>query len=150
MSGTRRSASCTARSPSAAVPHTVMSSSISRRRTMFSVICWLVSAIRILIMSLDRSALPGYKDKKRSLPLRVRPVAGVETAGLLRETVADVREDVVDLMANDLNDDDDHDRDQDEDERILNHALPLLSLVAQASCERLGAKVERTKHLHLG
>src|SRR4030088_1560702 len=51
-------------------------------------------------------------------------------AGLGAEAAADVREDVVDLLADDRHDDDDDDLDQDQDKCVLGHALPLLVVMS--------------------
>ena len=48
------------------------------------------------------------------------------------EAVAHVREDVVDLLADDLQDHDHDDGDKDEDQRVLDHALTAFVIVATA------------------
>ncbi len=70
---------------------------------------------------------------------RQRSVLGTEAA-------ADVREDVVDLLANDGKDDDDDDSDENEDERVLNHALAFLVLILVANHELAKSQIEIAEH----
>jgi hypothetical protein len=86
------------------------------------------------------------KGEPRSRP-PFRHVPGVD---LLVEAAADVREDVVDLLPDDLEDDDDNDGDEDEDEGVLDHALTLLALGDPGLCARdelLETKVKAAQHV---
>jgi hypothetical protein len=50
-------------------------------------------------------------------------------SALRRQAVAHIREDVVDLLTDHLEDDDHDDGDEDEDERVLDHPLTTLGIV---------------------
>src|SRR5580704_7919188 len=120
----------------------------------------------VMASVLPRRGAPAPKDRRWSPPLRALsrlvadegkgeprsrlPSQHVPGVDLLVEAAADVREDVVDLLANNLEDDDDDDGDEDEDEGVLDHALTLLALGDPGLCARdelLQTKVKAAQHV---
>jgi hypothetical protein len=69
------------------------------------------------------------------------PTPSAEAVSLLAETSRDVGENVLDLVAEKNKDHDDHDSDKDQDQGVLDHALPLLVVLAVNEFAELEIKI---------
>jgi hypothetical protein len=78
------------------------------------------------------------------------PFFGKCPGGLGAQGAADVREDVVDLVANHGQDDDDNDGDEDEDQGVLDHSLALLLLFELGLANHEPTKVLVKVAQHIG
>src|SRR5207244_1129331 len=85
------------------------------------------------------------RNEKRTA--RRRPFAALRAESLGGQSVADVGEHVVHLLAQHAQDDDDDDRDEYQDQRIFDHALALLALLGLRREPRLEPENEAAQHL---